>query len=439
MRTQPLADRLRPTDFASFVGQPHLVGAGGALTKLLAADHLPSIILWGPPGVGKTTLAKLIAGMADAEFMPFSAVTSGIADLRKAITFAEQNTRLRRKTVLFIDEIHRWNKAQQDALLPHVESGTITLIGATTENPSFEVVGPLLSRAQVYRLEALSPEELEKILNRAISELEKGGGKKKLAPDATRFLLDIADGDARMLLNTLEATWALPEKTVSRELLEQVLTKKALHYDKKEEEHYNVISAFIKSMRGSDPDAAVYYLARMLEAGEDPIFIARRMVVFASEDVGNADPDALPLAIAAFEAARMIGMPEARINLSQAATYLASAPKSNAAYRAIENARAEVRNSGTLPVPLHLRNPVTKLMKQESYGKGYEYAHSQQDAAVSHSHLPEKLVGKRFYEPGTRGFEERIKKTLERFTSQRSQAAPRTPVSRETKRPPASE
>ncbi|MEX1113490.1 MAG: replication-associated recombination protein A [Patescibacteria group bacterium] len=422
MRTQPLADRLRPTDFASFVGQPHLVGAGGALTKFLAADHLPSIILWGPPGVGKTTLAKLIAGMADAEFMPFSAVTSGIADLRNAIAVAEQNVRLRRKTVLFIDEIHRWNKAQQDALLPHVESGTVTLIGATTENPSFEVVGPLLSRAHVYRLEALSPQELEKILNRAISELEKAAGKKKLAPDAKRFLLDIADGDARMLLNTVEAAWSLPGKAVDRPLLEQVLTKKALGYDKKGEEHYNVISAFIKSMRGSDPDAAVYYLARMLEAGEDPVFIARRMVIFASEDVGNADPEALPLAIAAFEATRMIGMPEARINLSQAATYLASAPKSNATYRAIESARAEVRDSGALPVPLHLRNPVTKLMKQEDYGKGYEYAHAKDDAAVSHSHLPEKLVGKRFYEPGTRGFEERIKKTLERFSQQRNQA-----------------
>ncbi len=434
MRIQPLADRLRPADFGQFVGQPHLVGPQGALKRLLAADHLPSIILWGPPGVGKTTLARLVAGIADAEFMPFSAVTSGIADLRKAVAVAEQNARLRRKTVLFIDEIHRWNKAQQDALLPHVESGTVTLIGATTENPSFEVVGPLLSRAQVYRLEALTHKELEKILNRAVSELGKTQGKKKVAADAARFLVDMADGDARMLLNTLEAAWALAPATLDRPLLEQVLTKKSLAYDKNGEEHYNVISAFIKSMRGSDPDAAVYYLARMVESGEDPLFIARRMVIFASEDVGNADPQALPLALAAFEAVRVIGMPEARINLSQAVTYLAAAPKSNAAYRAIEEARQEVRRSGAQPVPLHLRNPVTKLMKEERYGKGYEYAHTQPGTAVSHHHLPEKLAGKRFYEPGEEGHEAKIREALERLGKRR----PGTNVTRVTKSPDAS-
>jgi putative ATPase len=426
-QTKPLADRLRPTTFAEFYGQSHLVGSRGALKTLLGKDFLPSLILWGPPGTGKTTLARLIASLTDAEFVPFSAVTSGIADLRKVITVAEQNARLRRKTVLFIDEIHRWNKAQQDALLPHVESGIVTLIGATTENPSFEVVGPLLSRAHVYRLHALDPKELEKILNRAISELGKSAGKRTLGSKEKRLLVSLADGDARMLLNTIEAAWNAADKEITTELIERVLTKKALSYNKKGEEHYNVISAFIKSMRGSDPDAAVYYLARMLEAGEDPVFIARRMVVFASEDVGNADPQALQVAVAAFDAVRYIGLPEARINLGQATTYLAAAPKSNASYRAIESALREVKDSGAQPVPMHLRNPVTKLMKQEGYGRGYEYAHGRENAQVSHAHLPDKLVGKRFYEPGTNGREAEIRKNLQEMTAKQQR------VTRETK------
>ncbi len=410
-----MAEKLRPSGFKDFIGQEHLVGPGKPFKKLLDKGFIPSIILWGPPGTGKTTLARLVARNADAEFIPFSAVTSGLPELRKVLALAEQNRRMMRKTVVFIDEIHRWNKAQQDALLPHVESGTIILIGATTENPSFEVIGPLLSRAQVYVLNELSEDNLKKILNRAKKEV-----KREFSPDAERFLLESARGDARTLLNTVEmAANANPSGQVELPLLENLLTQKALSYDKKGEEHYNVISAFIKSMRGSDPDAAVYYLARMIEAGEDPKFIARRMVIFASEDVGNADPQALQVATAAAYALDFVGLPEARINLAQATTYLASAPKSNAAYRAIDSALSEVKKSGALPVPLQIRNAPTDLMKKLGYGKNYQYAHNDAEAIVTHDHLPEKLAGTHFYEPGARGHEQKIREYLENMRSER--------------------
>ena len=420
MTSEPLANRLRPSTFADFVGQEHLVAEGKPLRKLLTTGFLPSIVLWGPPGTGKTTLARLLAQNADAEFIPFSAVTSGLPELRKVLTVAEQNQRMQLKTVVFIDEIHRWNKAQQDALLPHVESGRIILIGATTENPSFEVIGPLLSRAHVYTLNELSAENLQKILNKAKKELSL-----KFSTDAERFLVESSRGDARTLLNMVEmaSNSGVSESSRRQEIgvpfLESLLAKKALNYDKNGEEHYNVISAFIKSMRGSDPDAAVYYLARMIEAGEDPKFIARRMVVFASEDVGNADPQALQVATAAAYALNFVGLPEARINLSQAATYLATAPKSNASYKAIDSALNEVKKSGALPTPLHIRNAPTKLMKNLGYGKNYQYAHADEEAAVTHEHLPEKLAGTRFYEPGSRGHEQKIREYLQNMANSR--------------------
>lgn len=419
--TTPLADRLRPTSLQEFAGQVHLLGKKAPLRHILESQKLPSLILWGPPGSGKTTLARLIAATRQADFVPFSGVTQGLPELRKVIARAEANERLGTSTIVFIDEIHRWNKAQQDALLPHVERGLLTLIGATTENPSFEVNAALLSRTHAYRLEELSEESLGKILDTALKS--KNGlvkDKVTISSEGKVVLINLADGDGRALLNILElAADGKAGKQLTPIDFEQAVTKKSLRYDKKGGDHYNVISAFIKSMRGSDPDAAVYYMARMLESGEDPLFIARRMVIFASEDVGNADPQALPLAMAAFDAVHKIGMPEARINLSHAATFLASAPKSNASYKAIESAWSEVRQSGTQPVPLHLRNAPTKLMKAEGYKKGYEYAHNQPNQAVTHHHLPDKLVGKRFYEPTEHGREAEIKDRLEKFAARR--------------------
>lgn len=458
----PLADRLRPQTLDDFVGQAHVVGPGKPLESLLKQGTLTSLILWGPPGTGKTTLARIIASQWQAEFRPFSAVTAGLPELRKVIALAEQNTRLQLRTVLFIDEIHRWNKSQQDALLPHVENGTLVLIGATTENPSFEVNGALLSRSTTFRLRVLSHEDLSCILDHALADEPLLSGMA--FPKASRdFLISSAAGDARTLLNTLEMVASMvPRKhgaqaamtptrhqktdevveevsseeedrlgkrqpldkrltakvaptirRVSRATLETVLSQKATRYDKGGEEHYNVISAFIKSMRGSDADAALYYLARMLDAGEDPKFIARRMIIFASEDVGNADSHRLLVATAAFTAVERIGLPEARINLAHAVTFLAAAPKSNASYKAIDAALAEVRRSGALPVPLHLRNAPTNLMKKEGYHEGYEYAHNQPKQAVSHHHLPDQLAGTVFYHPTDHGHEKKVAERLE--------------------------
>jgi putative ATPase len=422
MDNQPLADRMRPTSLDEVAGQDHLLKKDGPLRQIVESERLASIILWGPPGSGKTTLARLIAGAREADFIPFSAVTEGISELRKAIERAQGNERLGEPTILFIDEIHRWNKSQQDALLPHVERGLVSLIGATTENPSFEVNSALLSRSHTFHLEPLDQVALDGILKKALSDKENGLGARqiKLEKKAHQWLLELADGDARTLLNTLElAAGNASNVTLKLADLQRSLTKKPLRYDKKAEEHYNVISAFIKSMRGSDPDAAIYYLARMIEAGEDPKFIARRMVVFASEDVGNAEPAALGIANAAFTAVEKVGLPEARINLAQAVTFLASAPKSNASYKAIDAALAEVRKSGSLEVPLHIRNAPTQLMKDEGYHEGYEYAHNQPDQSVSHHHLPKQLEGTQFYQPTEHGREASIKERLDQFSRRR--------------------
>ena len=421
-RQAPLADRIRPQSLDEFVGQQHIVGEGRILQKMIKEDKLASLIFWGPPGSGKTTLARIIAHLTKSCFFQFSAVTSGVADVRKVVK--EGQVRLKvynQRTILFIDEIHRFNKAQQDAFLPHVEKGTIILIGATTENPSFEVIGPLLSRTRIFTLERLGPEEIKKILNRAIKDKKKGLGEYKIKIDreALNLIIDGSNGDARVALNAVEIATetSKPGKNGFRQIhlreAEEALQSKALLYDKTGEEHYNVVSAFIKSMRGSDPDAALYWLARMIEAGEDPRFIARRMVIFASEDVGNADPQALSVATAAAQAVEFVGMPEAQINLAQAATYLASAPKSNASYKGLLEAKEDVTRTLNLPVPLHLRNPVTPLMKKIGYGKDYRYPHDFPEARVKQQYLPQGLEKRKYYRPTGRGFEKKISQGLE--------------------------
>jgi putative ATPase len=400
----PLAERMRPRTLEEYVGQTRILGPGRLLRQVIERKSLPSLILWGPPGCGKTTLAYLLAKTEDAPFAAFSAVLSGVKELRQIIDEArDQRRRHGKPTILFVDEIHRFNKAQQDAFLPHVEQGLIILIGATTENPSFEVIAPLLSRTRVVVLEALNEEALVLLLQRALVDEERGLGGQHLTAteEAYAFIAQHAQGDARMALNTLEvaATLASQKGTTEIDLsvAEEAAQHKALLYDKGGEEHYNVISAFIKSMRGSDPDAAVYWLMRMIEAGEDPLFIARRMVIFAAEDIGNADPHALPLAIAAKDAVHFVGLPEGRIPLAQAVTYLATAPKSNASYKAMLAAAEDVKKYGPLPVPLHLRNAPTKLMKGLGYGKGYPYAHDYEGAVVEQQHLPDKLKERRYY------------------------------------------
>lgn len=409
----PLAARLRPPSLAEFVGQEHLVGPGRAFRRALEADQLGSLILWGPPGTGKTTLAEIIARTTRSRFVGLSAVLAGVADLRQAIQEAQRRRRAGQRSILFIDEIHRFNKAQQDAVLHAVECGDVVLIGATTENPSFEVNHALLSRCRVLRLEPLGEAELNRILDRALSDPVRGvgGTPDDLEPAARARLLGAAGGDARVALNALEAALAAAptagdgRRVITAELVEDALQRRLLLYDRVGDEHYQVVSAFIKSVRGSDPDAALYWLARMLEAGEDPLFVARRLVILAAEDIGLADPQALVVATACQQAVHFIGMPEGRLPLAECTLYLAAAAKSNSALVAYGKALADVKESLHLPVPLHLRNAATGLQRAMGYGHGYEYAHDHPGAAVPQQYLPDRLVGRRYYEPNDRGYE----------------------------------
>ena len=403
----PLAERMRPRSFDDLTGQDEIVGKGRPLRNAIEADRLSSVILWGPPGCGKTTLAHLISLSTKAHFVAFSAVTSGVAELREIIKAAEHRLATKaQKTILFVDEIHRFNKAQQDAFLPHVEKGTVILVGATTENPSFEVVSPLLSRSLVAVLRPLDDEALGRILDRALADSERGLGAKRLvlSEEARRRLIGFANGDGRSLLMAIEfvSEQSVPQPDGTRRLddpvVEAALLKKTLRYDKSGEEHYNLISAYIKSLRDSDPDGAVYWLARMLEAGEDPKFIARRLVIFASEDVGNADPMGLVVATAVAQAVEFVGLPEAQINLAQGTTFLATRPKDNASYTALLEALQDAKAGGNLGVPLHLRNAVTSLMRDLGYGKGYRYAHDDPEAR-DQAHLPAELKGRKYYKP----------------------------------------
>ncbi len=419
----PLADRIRPERLEDFVGQEHLLGPGRFLRTMIEKDQLQSLIFWGPPGTGKTTLASIIARSTRSFFLSFSAVLSGVKEIRQVVREAEEQRSRGRRTILFVDEIHRFNKAQQDAFLPHVEKGTIILIGATTENPSFEVNSALLSRCKVLTLRTLTAGEIDRILTRALQDEEKGLGKWKaeLTPGGREFLREMSQGDARVALNALEiAVLTTPPGPESKRLLtlqgvEEALQRKALLYDKGGEEHYNVISAFHKSLRGSDPDAALYWLARMIQAGEDPLFVARRMVRFAAEDVGLADPQALQVALLSMEAFRFIGFPEGELALAEAAVYLAAAPKSNAVYAAYDKAKEDVEEKGALPVPLHIRNAPTRLMKGLGYGRGYKYAHDYEGGVVEQDYFPAGLEDRSYYRPTGRGFEKVVSERLEEW------------------------
>jgi putative ATPase len=413
-RRAPLAERLRPRSLGEVIGQNHLTGSGGPLRTAAEKGRLGAIVLWGPPGTGKTTLAHALASQMEGEFVPLSAVTSGVKDVRAALDAARERLKYEgRGTILFVDEVHRFNKAQQDALLPSLEEGLVDFVGATTENPSFEVIAPLLSRSRVLRLQPLSEEDLASLLDRGQQALGM-----EVTPEAQTYLLRLSGGDGRRLLNSLEAAAAAAaSKRVEVADVEGAVGEKSLRYGR--EEHYDVVSAFIKSVRGGDPNAALHYLARMIEAGEDLVFIARRLVILASEDIGNADPNGLPLAMAAAQAVQLVGMPEGRIPLAQAVTYLASAPKSNASYVGINKALDDVRRGLVPEVPMHLRNAVTGLMRDEGYGAGYRYAHDDEPEGMNDRYLPDGLAGRAYYEPKDRGAEDGIKKRLDRWWRER--------------------
>jgi putative ATPase len=421
LKTTPLATRMRPERIEEVVGQDHILGPSRPLTRSLETGNLFSILFWGPPGSGKTTIAKLIAKYTSCPFESFSAVLSGVKELREITESAKKTYRYEQKpTILFVDEIHRFNKAQQDAFLPHVESGLIILIGATTQNPSFEIIPPLLSRTRVMTLKALEFKDMSLILNRAIKDKKRGLGDLniEIEEDALRYIINISHGDARTALNNLESAsyFVQPDKNNQRVVnvatVALALDKKPLMYDKNGEEHYNLISALHKSMRGSDPQASIYWLYRMLEAGEDPLFIGRRLIRFASEDIGLANPRALEIALTAYQAWEKVGPPEAELSLAQAVVYLATAPKSNTLYKAEKSVKKEIEESGPLGVPLHLRNAPTKLMKQMNYGKGYIYPHDHPESRIEQEYLPEKIGGRIFYRPSDRGFEKEIKKRM---------------------------
>lgn len=420
--TQPLAARLRPQSLDEFVGQAHLLGKGKVLRRLIESDQISSMIFWGPPGVGKTTLARIIANRTKASFIDFSAVTSGIKEIRTVMQQAEENRRYGEKTIVFVDEIHRFNKAQQDAFLPFVEKGSIILIGATTENPSFEINGALLSRCKVFVLQALRTGELTALLARALEDKRGFGNQRiRISGDMLEMIAVFANGDARTALSTLEMVVLNGDLdgegviTVTSGTLEQCTSRKSLLYDKTGEEHYNLISALHKSMRNSDPDAAVYWLARMLEAGEDPLYVARRVIRFASEDVGLADPRALEIAVAAYQACHFLGMPECTVHLTEAVVYLSVAPKSNSLYEAYEQAKKDAVKQLAEPVPLVIRNGVTRLMKELDYGKGYQYAHDTEEKLTDMQCLPDSLLGREYYRPGEQGLEARYKERLDQM------------------------
>ena len=441
--TAPLAERMRPTSLADFIGQEHLVGSGRLLHELIGEGRIPSMLLWGPPGSGKTTLATILANTIQADFIFFSAVLSGVKEIRKIVQQAEekaQHTDSERPTILFVDEIHRFNKSQQDAFLPHVESGLLTLIGATTENPSFEVIAPLLSRCQVLLLKPLAGQDIEKILQRALTDEQQGLGGQGLEceQEALALLAAAVDGDCRRALNCLETAAVLALKAgdsapfiISKAIIREAMQERTLRYDRAGEEHYNLISALHKSLRDSDPDGACYWLGRMLAGGEDPLYIGRRLIRFASEDIGVSDPRALEVALTCRQTYQILGSPEGELALYQATVYLATAAKSNALYMTEKKVKKEIRRSGSLPVPLHIRNAPTGLMKKIGYGKGYQYAHDSRDGLVDQEHLPEELSGTTFYQPSNRGYEAVIGDRLTKWREilrQRAENAPANPT-----------